>query len=113
MAIGGAAAGAKASSLVPQPVLLARIAALLLVIAGVVIARQLGSRRGQPEAHPNIHFDNPIVAFKPSFGCDCRRGLPGVCACQSVPPAEPRPRRPRTARAGARRARDVRDTASG
>jgi uncharacterized membrane protein YfcA len=75
VAIGGAAAGAKASGLVPQPVLLAAFAALLLVVAGVITARQLRSRRGQPEAHPGSHAGDPIIALKPSFACDCRRAV--------------------------------------
>jgi uncharacterized membrane protein YfcA len=48
VAIGGATAGAKASSLVAEPVLLAAFAALLLVVAGVMAGRQLRSRRGPP-----------------------------------------------------------------
>lgn len=75
VAIGGAAAGAKASSLVPQPVLLAAFAGLLLVVAGVMTARQLRSRRGQPEARPDSNAGDPIIALKPSFACDCRRSL--------------------------------------
>ena len=74
IAIGGAAAGAKASGLVPQPVLLAAFAGLLLVVAGVMAARQLRSRRGQPGVHPDSLLD-PIIAFRPSLACDCRRAV--------------------------------------
>lgn len=75
VAIGGAAAGAKASGLVPEPVLLAAFAVLLLMVAGVMTARQLRSRREQPEGHTQSHAGDPIIAFKPSFACDCRRAL--------------------------------------
>lgn len=83
VAIGGAAAGAKASSLVPEPVLLAAFAALLLIVAGVMTARQLRSRRGQPETHLDSHTGDPIIAMKPAFACDCRRALT-VLATASV-----------------------------
>jgi uncharacterized membrane protein YfcA len=75
LAIGGAAAGAKASILAPEPVLLAAFAALLLVVAGVMTARQFRSRRGHPEARPDSYASDPIIALKPSFSCDCRRAL--------------------------------------
>jgi uncharacterized protein len=75
VAIGGAAAGAKASGLVPEPVLLAAFTALLLVVAGVMAARQLRSRRGQPGAHLENHAGDPIISFRPSFACHCPRAL--------------------------------------
>jgi uncharacterized membrane protein YfcA len=75
VAVGGAAAGAKASGLVPEPVLLVAFAALLLVVAGVITARQLRSRRGKPEAHLDSYAGHPIMAFSPSFACDCRRAV--------------------------------------
>jgi uncharacterized membrane protein YfcA len=75
VAIGGAAAGAKASGLVPEPVLLAAFAALLLVVAGVMAARQLRSGRGQPGARLESHADDPIITFRPSFACHCPRAL--------------------------------------
>jgi uncharacterized membrane protein YfcA len=84
VAIGGAAAGAKASGLVPQPVLLAAFAALLLVVAAVMAARQLRSRRGQPGAHPDSLAGDPIVAFSPSFACDCRRAVAVLVAATVV-----------------------------
>jgi uncharacterized protein len=75
VAIGGAAAGARASALVPQPVLLASFAALLVVVAGVMAARQIRSRRGQPGARLGNHVDDPIISFSPSFACQCPRAL--------------------------------------
>ena len=79
VAIGGAAAGARASSLVPQPVLLAAFAGLLVVAAGAMAIRQLRSRRGQRGvergAQPGGNVDDAIIAFRPSFACHCPRAL--------------------------------------
>jgi uncharacterized membrane protein YfcA len=74
-AIGGAAAGAKASSLVPGPVLLAAFAALLLVIATVLVVRQTRTRHGLPGEHRSAHVDNPIITFSPRFACQCPQAL--------------------------------------
>ena len=48
VAIGGAAAGAKASAHVSEPVLLAAFAALMLLVGGVMAAREVRSRRAWP-----------------------------------------------------------------
>ena len=84
IAIGGAAAGAKASGLVPEPVLLAAFSALLIAVAAVMAARQLGSRRKQsgPQSHTNL--GDPVITFKPSFACDCRRALKVVVSATVV-----------------------------
>lgn len=84
IAIGGAAAGAKAAGLVSAPVLLAAFAALLLVVAGVMAARQLRSRRGGPGTHPGIEVDDPIITFTPSFACQCPRALKVLAAATVV-----------------------------
>ena len=75
IAIGGAVAGAKASGLVAQPVLLAAFAALLLVAAAVMAVRQLRSRRGQPGKTAISQASDPIITFSPSFACQCRRAF--------------------------------------
>ena len=74
VAIGGATVGAKAAGLVPAPVLLAAFAVLLLAVAGVMIARQLRARRGQPGPRPGF-IDDPIICFRPSFVCNCPRAF--------------------------------------
>jgi uncharacterized protein len=84
VAIGGAAAGAKASGLIPQPVLLAAFAALLLAVAAVMAARQLRSRRGQPEAHLVSTAGAPIIIVRPAVACDCRRALKVLLAATVV-----------------------------
>ena len=75
IAIGGAAVGAKASGLVAEPVLLAAFAALLVVVAGVMAARQLRSRRERPGARPQSRAGDPIITFRPTFGCHCPRAF--------------------------------------
>jgi uncharacterized membrane protein YfcA len=75
VAIGGAAAGAQASSLVAEPVLLAAFAALLLVVAGMMAARQLRTHGGQPVASLVGHADVPIISFSPAFTCHCSRAI--------------------------------------
>jgi len=73
IAIGGAAAGSKASGLVPEPVLLAAFAALMLMVAGIMGVRQLRSRRRAPGGTGENTVGDPIIALRPSFACDCRR----------------------------------------
>ncbi len=74
VAVAGAAAGAKASGLVPQPVLLAAFAALLVVVAGVMAVRQFSaSRDGDPRRRAQL--DDPIVTFSPTFLCNCPKAL--------------------------------------
>ena len=75
VAIAGAAVGAMASALVPEPVLLAAFAALLVVVAGVMTARQVRSPRGQQAAGLESGVADPIIAFRPSFACHCPRAL--------------------------------------
>ena len=84
IAIGGAAAGAKASGLVPAPALLASFAALLLLVAAVMATRQLRSRRGRPGAHLAGQFDDPIITFSPSFACQCPRALTVLATATAV-----------------------------
>jgi uncharacterized membrane protein YfcA len=78
VAIGGAALGAKASALVPGPVLMAAFAILLLVLATVMLLRQIEARRAsghgkQPRARAQL--DDPIITFSPHFACACPRAL--------------------------------------
>jgi hypothetical protein len=84
VAIGGAAAGAKASGLVPQPVLLGAFAALLVAAAGAMAIRQLRSRRRHLGAQLADHVDDAIIAFRPSFACHCPRALKVVVTATVV-----------------------------
>jgi uncharacterized membrane protein YfcA len=84
VAIGGAVAGAKASSLVPGPVLLAAFAALLLVIATVLVVRQTRSRRDRPGERPSAHVDTPIITFSPRFACQCPQAFKVLVTATAV-----------------------------
>ncbi len=85
LAIGGAAAGAKASALVSEPVLLAAFAVLMLVVGGVMAAREVCAHRavGERESDPDTgvrsarrhQLDDPIIALSPTFACQCPRAL--------------------------------------
>ena len=75
IAISGAAAGARASDLVPQPVLLAAFAALLLLVAAVMTARQIRSRRTGPAPRMEDNAGGPIISFRPALACDCPRAF--------------------------------------
>ncbi len=85
VAIGGAVVGAKASTLVSEAVLLAAFAMLMLVVAGVMAARQVQAHRaaGNQESDPDTGgrhtrrqmLDDPIITFSPTFACQCPRAL--------------------------------------
>lgn len=84
VATGGAAAGAVASSQVPEPVLLAAFAALTAVVATVMTVRQARHARrkraerdvaGGTTSSDRPRFDDPIVTFSPTFMCQCPRAL--------------------------------------
>ncbi len=78
VALGGAVAGAKAAAHVPEPVLLAAFALLMLVVGGLMALRQWRShrRRGTAdEAGPSPRLDDPILTFSPTFACQCPRAL--------------------------------------
>ncbi len=80
--IGGAAVGAKASALVPEPVLLASFAALLLVVGAVMAYRLLAGRR--PEGASRTSLDDPIITFSPTFMCRCPQALKVLVAATVV-----------------------------
>ena len=77
VAIGGAVAGALASSAVPEPVLLASFAVLMVVVGILLAVRQWRDRRATPDAaharRPAL--DDPIITFSPTFACQCPRAL--------------------------------------
>ena len=92
VAIGGAAAGAKAAAHVADSVLLAAFAVLMLLVGGLMAFRQLHHAR-QSRRHPaasgaaasgvGAHepraprptLDDPIFTFRERFMCDCPRAL--------------------------------------
>lgn len=86
VATGGAVAGARASSAVPEPVLLAEFAALMLLVGGIMVARQWRGRgAGEPTPEPGrALLDEPIIRFSPTFMCQCPRALKVVVTATAV-----------------------------
>ena len=81
VALGGAALGALASARVPEPVLLASFAVLMLVVVGVMVVRLV---RGSavPETRPTL--DDPIITFSPTFACRCPQALKVLVTATAV-----------------------------
>ena len=78
VAIGGAAAGSLAAARVPDQVLMASFAALLLVVGGVMVVRQFHhhtNTSADTERGRRPGWDDPILAFSPTFACQCPRAL--------------------------------------
>ena len=88
VAVGGAVLGAHFSSLVSGAVLLSAFAALMLVIGGLMAARQVRARRtteagaGRHLARPTL--DDPIISFSPAFACACPRALTVLVTATAV-----------------------------
>ena len=72
VALGGAVVGAKASAHVPEPVLLACFAGLMLVVAAVMMLRR---SRGDDGVSRRGELDDPIITFSPTFACQCPRAV--------------------------------------
>ena len=78
LALGGAAVGASAAGAVSDAVLLVAFSALLLLVAGLMVRRQLGARSGtsgQGEHRRAVSVDDPIITFSPEFACACPRAV--------------------------------------
>lgn len=69
--VAGAAAGATLSTHVNPKVLLALFAVLMLVVAGVMLVRQLRSRGREHSREPGPQVDDPIISISPTFMCNC------------------------------------------
>ncbi len=85
VAIGGAAAGAKASTHVPQDVLLVAFATLMLLVGGHMAWRQLRHHRNSGPSHAvRPKMDDPILTFSPTFACHCPRALKVLVTATAV-----------------------------
>lgn len=71
-ATGGAMLGEEASSRVPGDVLMAAFAVLMLVVAALMLVRQLRPRNNTGD---RADVDEPILRFSPAFACACPRAL--------------------------------------
>jgi uncharacterized membrane protein YfcA len=75
---GGAAVGAKASSHVPEPVLLAAFAVLMLTVGTLMAVRQWRDRSdggNVTSTRSRATLDDPVITFNPTFTCQCPRAL--------------------------------------
>lgn len=77
VATGGAVAGARASTMVPQAVLLGGFAALMLTVGTLLAVRQWRGRGSMPDGVPARRpaLDDPIITISPTFACQCPRAL--------------------------------------
>ena len=86
VATGGAVLGARASTAVPESVLLACFAVLMLVVGTLLAVRQWRGRRpstdGERRTRPRI--DDPIITFSPTFACQCPRALQVLVTATAV-----------------------------
>ena len=87
--IGGAAAGGKAAAHVPESVLLAAFAVLMLLVGTVMAVRQLRHRRNtRSEAARDARrwaaLDDPIITFSPTFICQCPLALKVLLTATAV-----------------------------
>jgi uncharacterized membrane protein YfcA len=69
--IAGAAAGALLSVHVDPDLLLGLFALLMLLVAGVMITKQVRSRGDRSNREPGPQVDEPIIAVRPTFMCNC------------------------------------------
>lgn len=95
VALGGAAAGARAAAGAPEQLLLALFAALMLLVGALMAARQLrrahpagrgdGSRTCAPGAGTGRPaLDDPIITVSPTFACNCPRALKVLLTATAV-----------------------------
>ena len=93
VAIGGAAAGAKAAAHVADSVLLAAFAALMLLVGGLMAVRQVRHARQSPGGQRSAPggsrpqrpaLDDPIIAFREGFMCDCPRAVKVLLTATAV-----------------------------
>ena len=88
--IGGAAVGGKAAAHVPESVLLAAFAVLMLLVGTVMAVRQLRHRRtsahGEAARDANrwAALDDPIITFSPTFICQCPLALKVLLTATAV-----------------------------
>ena len=83
LGIAGAALGATWSTRVPAQVLLAAFSVVMLIVAALMIGRQL-RRRADTAGEAGTSYDEPILGLRPEFMCNCPRALKLVVAATAV-----------------------------
>lgn len=85
VATGGAIAGARASSAVPEAALLGAFAVLMLAVGSLLAVRQWRGRKATPADRPSRPgLDDPIITFSPTFACQCPRALKVLVTATAV-----------------------------
>jgi uncharacterized membrane protein YfcA len=86
VATGGAIAGARASTAVPETALLGSFAVLMLAVGTLLAVRQWRGRRslGDGTLARRPRLDDPIITFGPSFACQCPRALKVLVTATAV-----------------------------
>lgn len=86
VATGGAIVGARAAIRVPEDVLLAAFAMLMLLVGGLMVLREVRSR-----LHHDVDggcrgaaLDGPIITFSPRFACQCPRAMKVLVTATAV-----------------------------
>jgi len=83
VAVGGAVVGARLSTAVPEPELMAAFAVLMLVVGGLMVVRQVRRSRS-PLRGDGARLDDPIITFSPAFACQCPRALKVLVTATAV-----------------------------
>ncbi|RBY96540.1 sulfite exporter TauE/SafE family protein [Blastococcus sp. TF02-8] len=81
LAVAGATVGSLAAARVPEAVLMAAFATLLLLVSGLMVVRTVQHRA--PEG-PRVGLDDPIITFWPTFTCRCPRALQVLVTATAV-----------------------------
>jgi uncharacterized membrane protein YfcA len=84
VATGGAVAGARAAGQVPGTVLLASFSVVMLVVAALMVARQVRGRGTATPARTPPRLDDPILNLSPTFACQCPRVLKLIVTATAV-----------------------------
>lgn len=71
-AVGGSVLGARAATAVPEDVLMALFALLMLAV-GALMVRRLRRHREAGAAGPTPRLDDPILSLRSGLRCDCPR----------------------------------------
>ena len=84
LGIAGSWAGSRLSASVSPAVLLAAFSVLMLVVAGVMVARRRARYRPTAADGDPLLGVTPVLTFSPRFSCDCPRALKVVATASAV-----------------------------
>lgn len=84
VAVVGAAVGARASAHVPEPVLLAAFALLMLVVGTLMAVRQVRARPEGSSKAESAGVGQPMLTVRPTLTCQCARALKVLLTATAV-----------------------------